>query len=279
MKLFNGLFRRSGRTGVNSAPPEKAALPETLCLTPKVGNTQGIGRRERQEDSFAIINAANIAELARHGLLAVVADGMGGLDDGKLASEATVEAFIQLFQALMDEGDIPRQLCEGVSAISDGIFERFGGNSGTTVVAVRILGDTLHWLSVGDSAIFLMRNGGVFQLNKEHTYLNELYLAQLDNEIICKERAETDVDAARLTSFVGIDKLVEIDYNLRPLYLQAGDVVLLCSDGISGVLSPPELMEAMGLEPEECCALLETLVLEKALAEQDNYTGIIISYK
>lgn len=79
--------------------------------------------------------------------------------------------------------------------------------------------------------------------------------------------------------FVGIDRLTEVDGSLRPLPLQPGDVLLLCSDGISGVLTPPELMEAMGLPPDEGCALLETLVLEKQVPAQDNYTGIIISCK
>ena len=78
---------------------------------------------------------------------------------------------------------------------------------------------------------------------------------------------------------MGIDRLTEVDGSLRPLPLQSGDVLLLCSDGISGVLTPPELMEAMRLAPDEGCALLETLVLEKQVPEQDNYTGIMISCK
>ena len=56
-------------------------------------------------------------------------------------------------------------------------------------------------------------------------------------------------------------------------------MLLLCSDGISGVLSPPELKEAMSLEPDAGCALLETMVLEKQILEQDNYTGILIAYR
>ena len=74
-----------------------------------------------------------------------------------------------------------------------------------------------------------------------------------------------------------IDRLTEVDLSLRPLELQRGDVLLLCSDGISGVLTPPELMEAMSLSPEEGCALLEQMVLEKGVPGQDNYTGVLIS--
>ena len=72
-------------------------------------------------------------------------------------------------------------------------------------------------------------------------------------------------------------ELREVDRNLRPFTLLPGDVLLLCSDGISGVLTPPELMEAMRLPPDEGCRLLETMVREKALPEQDNFTGIMIA--
>ena len=277
MGLFDGLFRRSRRTTEPQVTAQLPDHPQRRGLTFQVGNIQGVGGRERQEDSFALLHAADAGEIARRGLFAVVADGMGGLEDGKQISEGAVDTLLQLFQALNDEGDIPRQLKEGICAVSDGLFQRFAGRSGTTVVAVRIFQDSLHWVSVGDSAIYLMRGGGVFQLNQEHTYLNHLYARELEQERIDKSRAEQDEDARRLTAFVGMPQLEQVDYSLRPLPLQAGDRILLCSDGISGVLSPPELMEAMALEPDRGCSLLESMVLEKNLPEQDNYTGIIIS--
>ena len=276
MGLFDGLFRRQRRVTEDAVT---ARMDEPKSPGIRVGNVQGIGGRERQEDSFAICNAAEGEALKTQGLFAVVADGMGGMENGREASEGAVDAYVQLFRALLEEGDIPRQLREGTQAISDGIFQRFGGASGTTAVAVRLLGDSLHWLSVGDSAIFLKRGEGVFQLNREQTCLNELYLEELDQETIQKDQAEENPDARRLTNFIGIDCLGAVDQSLRPLHLQAGDVVLLCSDGISGVLTPPELKEAMGLEPQAGCQLLETMVTEKNLAQQDNYTAIMIAYQ
>ena len=245
----------------------------------QVGNVQGVGARERQEDSFAVCNASDRSALEREGFFAVVCDGMGGMDSGNEASEAAVEAFLQLFHSLLAEGDIPRQLREGTLAVSDGIFQRFRGRSGTTAVAVRIQGGGLHWISVGDSAIFLKRGECVFQLNREQTCLNDLYLREPRQEPIQKERAEGDEDARRLTAFVGIDCLGQVDQSLRPCVLRDGDVILLCSDGISGVLSPAELREAMSLPPDEGCRLLETMVQEKALPGQDNYTGVMIAWK
>lgn len=277
MGLFDGLFRRSRRTTEPQVTAQLPDHPQRRGLTFQVGNIQGVGGRERQEDSFALLHAADAGEIARRGLFAVVADGMGGLEDGKQISEGAVDTLLQLFQALNDEGDIPRQLKEGICAVSDGLFQRFAGRSGTTVVAVRIFQDSLHWVSVGDSAIFLMRNGGVFQVNREHTRLNELYLQELGREPSDKARAETDEDARRLSSFLGMGTVPEVDYNRRPFALQPGDVLLLCSDGISGVLTPSELMEAMRLPPDEGCRLLETMIQEKTLPGQDNFTGTMIS--
>ena len=276
MGMFEKLFGRQRRVTEDNATVE-LPIPRGPAL--QVGNVQGVGARERQEDSFAICNASDRSALEREGFFAVVCDGMGGMDSGNEASEAAVEAFLQLFHSLLAEGDIPRQLREGTLAVSDGIFQRFRGRSGTTAVAVRIQGGGLHWISVGDSAIFLKRGECVFQLNREQTCLNDLYLRELRQEPIQKERAEGDEDARRLTAFVGIDCLEQVDQSLRPWVLRDGDVILLCSDGISGVLSPAELREAMSLPPDEGCRLLETMVQEKALPGQDNYTGVMIAWK
>ena len=276
MGMFEKLFGRQRRVTEDNATVE-LPIPRGPAL--QVGNVQGVGARERQEDSFAVCNASDRSALEREGFFAVVCDGMGGMDSGNEASEAAVEAFLQLFHSLLAEGDIPRQLREGTLAVSDGIFQRFRGRSGTTAVAVRIQGGGLHWISVGDSAIFLKRGECVFQLNREQTCLNDLYLRELRQEPIQKERAEGDEDARRLTAFVGIDCLEQVDQSLRPWVLRDGDVILLCSDGISGVLSPVELREAMSLPPDEGCRLLETMVQEKALPGQDNYTGVMIAWK
>lgn len=271
-----GLFKLFSREKTPAPEPvQPPVLPEEGPLALQIANLQGQGERERQEDSFAIANAADAALQKSQGLLALVADGMGGMEDGKAASQWAVECFLQLFQER--EEDIPGWFYRSAHAVSDEVFRQFGGRSGTTLVSVHIQGERLHWLSVGDSGIFLSRNGGVFQLNREHTCLNRLFLQELEREVIDKERAISDPDAPRLTSFVGIDRLTEVDLSLRPMELQRGDVLLLCSDGISGVLTPPELMECMSLEPEEGCALLERMVLEKNVMGQDNYTGVLIS--
>lgn len=281
MGLFDALFRRSRPLPEEPSPPpavKEAEPPEEAGpLTLRVANLQGIGEREDQEDSFAVLNATDPAGLVSQGLFALVADGMGGMEGGKAASEWAADFFVQLFRERDRAQDIPSWFYRSAHTVSDSVFRQFGGRSGTTLAAVHILEDRLHWLGVGDSAIYLARSGGVFQLNREHTCLNQLYLQELEQPVIDKNRAELDEDARRLTSFAGINRLTEVDLNLRPLALERGDALLLCSDGISGVLTPPELKEAMTLPPEEGAALLERMVLEKGVPGQDNYTGILIA--
>lgn len=281
MGLFDALFRRSRPLPEEPPPPspvKEAEIPESAGpLAIRVANLQGIGEREEQEDSFAVLNATAPAELSSQGLFALVADGMGGMEGGRQASEWAADFFIQLFRERDPKRSVPEWFYQSAHVVSDSVYRQFGGRSGTTLVAVHLLEDRLHWLSVGDSAIYLARDGGVFQLNREHTCLNQLYLQELEQPVIDKARAEQDEDARRLTSFVGIDRLTEVDLNLRPLDLRRGDALLLCSDGISGVLTPPELLEAMSLEPKEGAELLEQMVLEKGVPGQDNYTGVLIA--
>ena len=291
MGLLKRLFGRSKPS--DSFPPDEKVQEESRAGTEpeqvreaeddyseeirlQVGNIQGVGDREQQEDSFAVLNSADPERQRSQGLLAMVADGMGGMADGKAASQLTVDVFLDRFSRWDGQLTPPEWLYGGAFAASDQVFSRSQGASGTTLIAVHIRENQMYWLSVGDSAIFLKRGEGVFQLNREHTYLNQLYARELEEETIDKDRAQNDADARRLTSCVGIDHLKEVDLNLRPWILKPGDVILLCSDGISGVLSPPELLEAMSLTPDEGCALLETMVLEKQIPEQDNYTGVMI---
>ena len=114
MKLLNRLFGRRGK----EAAPEYAPQPEVWQAAPEeeasggepvflAGNIQGLGSREAQEDSFAVRNSADPEQLESRGLFAVVADGMGGMEEGRGASETAVASFTQLFQSLLEESKTP----------------------------------------------------------------------------------------------------------------------------------------------------------------------------
>lgn len=245
----------------------------------KIANLQGVGMREYQEDSFAVINALNPFERKKNGLFAVVCDGMGGLEGGKEASEFAVEGAIQTFRSLNPEEDIGKQLVAGVSTISKTICQSCRGASGTTLVAVRILGDALHFISVGDSAILLKRDDFLIQLNADHILANTLLQQELQQERICLQNALAHEEADRLTSFVGMGELSEIDFNVRPFYLKPKDRLLLCSDGISKMLTEVELLDALKETADQAARQIEETLLAKDYAYQDNYTAIVIQVK
>lgn len=276
-----GLFRKrpsktpEGRRVTDDAKTKRSNYPRRLSY--QAANLQMIGSRERQEDSFAVLNALDVTEIIKNGLFAVIADGMGGLEDGKPASETAVAEFTGLFRKIDRNGDIPAQLLKGVYDINRKIFRQFRGRAGTTAAAVMIYDSGLYWISIGDSAIYLKRDEGIFQLNQEHTYRNQLYLSELQHETVDRKRIETDEDGARLSEFLGIDRLEEADYNKKALPLKAGDTLFLCSDGISGTLPLREMAAILSLPPTAACAELQNAILRTARPKQDNCTGIIIA--
>lgn len=272
MGLFNWHLGR--KTSEKSERREQPPVPKGL----RISNVQGIGQRERQEDSFAVLNVQDRRKREEEGLFALVADGMGGMEDGREASEFVSDSMCRFFPNLYLQEDPVQALNQQVRSVSASLFENFSGRSGSTLAAAWLQGTRLHWVSVGDSGIFLMRSGGIFQMNREHSYLNDLYLQEFAESRINRKRAEENEDAHRLTSFMGMRDMPWIDQSQLPLNLQSGDTILICSDGISGVLTPPDMLEALRLEPDQGCALLEQMLEEKNVPGQDNYTGIILKY-
>ena len=278
MALFDRLLRpKKQGVRVTEHTKTRESGRSARRLSYQAANLQMIGARERQEDSFAILNAMDVTQILQYGLFAIVADGMGGMQDGRQVSAAAVTECIGLFHSLDRGGNIPKQLYDGIHNTNACLFERFKGQGGTTAVLGLFYNEHLYWASVGDSAIYLKRGNGLFQLNKEHTYANELYLDELYKENIDKTRVEENEDGIRLSSFLGMDSLTEVDFNKRPLRLKAGDTLLFCSDGISGTLCEEEIMDALSLTPPEACACLNDGIVQKARRKQDNYTGLIIN--
>ena len=122
MGLLHNLLGRSRRVTEPSVTRELPREPGELTV--EVGNIQGVGRRERQEDSFAVVNAASPDLRRSQGLLAVVADGMGGMADGKEASQSAVEDLLARFRDCGPDTDIPAWLAESVHAVSREVFRR-----------------------------------------------------------------------------------------------------------------------------------------------------------
>lgn len=269
MNPFAGLFRRQRGRPQPSAP---------RLLTYRVANLQGLGTRARQEDSFAFGNAMDVTEIRRRGMLAVMADGMGGLADGKRVSENAVAGLLAGFNEMDRQGDLAAQLGQCVLDTSDKIYDQFQGAGGTTLVAGIFFREALYWVSVGDSFIYLKRGQKLYRLNREQNYRTQLYLECVRAGRLDPSEANADPDGHRLCQFLGKDEVDELDLSFRPLPLQNGDVLLLCSDGVGGVLDENALLECLRTgDPAQACTRIGERIQALGRRSQDNYTALVVA--
>lgn len=244
-----------------------------------IGKLHEQGAREEQQDCFGVSDEAMVGT---RGLLAVVADGMGGLQNGGEVSETVVEAVLDAF--MMYQGQCtPEQLLLLLARRAvDSVHELLGApgfvKSGSTLVMGIVRYNMFSFFSVGDSHVYLYRQGVLTQLNREHIYRNKLALDAINGEIPLQE-VYADSRGGSLTSFLGMDTLMHIDMPAEPVRLFPGDKLLLASDGVYNALSGQELAESLDAEPEEAAERLRQTIQEKAYDNQDNYTAVVIGYE
>ncbi|MGJ5817857.1 PP2C family protein-serine/threonine phosphatase [Paludibaculum fermentans] len=246
------------------------------------GNAQHVGRREYQQDAFGFSNPFDEAFTAHAGLLAVVADGMGGLEHGEAASRAAVQGFLDAYRLKTPEESIAQALDRGVHNAQQAVLAvqkqlALEMQCGTTLVATVWFQNQLQWVAVGDSALYLCRQGQWTRLNDLHTYGRHLDSRAAFGEIT-REQAQADPQREALTSYLGISELTEIDRSIRPITVVEGDWVLLSSDGLYKSLSLLEVPEALQGSIQERCDTLLNAVLSRNLHEQDNVTVVALAY-
>ena len=251
-------------------------LPLELPPELSVFGAQIVGRRENQQDSYAVMGD-------EQNLLCVVADGMGGLQNGAEISGIVSYVFKENYNKLATMSYPEVELLHIVRSANEqaqSYIESIDGQpSGSTLVATYIKDAKLHFVSVGDSRIYLMRNKKLIQLTREHIYAYELDHRMVNGEV-SEEEALSHRERKSLTSYIGMGDLRHIDRNLEPLTLQKEDVILLASDGVFGTLSDEEMIAAMNvLTPQEAVKCLMNLVNEKAKVRQDNATAVVVFYK
>lgn len=241
------------------------------------GNAQHIGRRESQQDSFGFSDPSNAAFVAHGGLVAVVADGMGGLEQGAQASTIAIRAFLDAYAQKTSGESIATALARSLQSANLAVLQ-IGADCGTTLVAAVLHDRTLHWVSVGDSALYLYREGDLALLNQPHVYASELD-AQAQAGHITPEQASAHPMREALTSYVGHASLPRVDSNIRPFHLDEDDCILLASDGLSKVLSEPEIAANMRGTFQERCEQLVASVLSRDIPGQDNITVVALGLK
>ena len=252
-------------------PTPSADAPWTGSVTVEKLHEQGA--RPGQQDCFFVSPAEESA-----GLLAVVADGMGGLSDGDKVSQAAVSAMAQgFYHAQGTPQQVLIQLAEQAnSAVNRLLGEDGVYRSGSTLTAGLIRDGGFHYLSIGDSRICLYRRGILYQLNREHVYRNELYIGYVNGEETLEE-AVSHPKAAGLSSFLGMGRLKYIDLPAEPVTIRPGDRFILMSDGVYNALTPQELTAALSQETGQTAQALDSAIRAKGYQNQDNYTAVILN--
>lgn len=237
-----------------------------------IGNSQAKGSRKVQEDSFSTIENEN-------GIIAIVADGMGGLEYGKIASSTAVKMFIEEFTKEYEMHDVEKFLINTAYTANENIVNMANGRKiGTTVVASVIKDSILHWISIGDSRIYLLRKGELIKLNKEHTYESVLKDRYESGEI-SKNEVQKHPQKEFLTSYIGYDEFHEVEYSKQSIQLIKGDKVILMSDGIYKSMPEVEIKEILQKKnnPDKICEVITEKIERKKIVNQDNMTIIIMA--
>lgn len=238
-----------------------------------IGNAQIIGTREKQDDSFA-------TEVKDYGIMAIVADGIGGYVNGNLASRITVETYLDEFQKRDVTANISYYFQSSAILSNERIRDEFGeAKGGTTVVGVVIDKHNLYWTSVGDSNIAVYRDGRLITVNRKENmknWLEDQYFAGA----IAREDAMGNAYDKRLVNYIGYDGFKKADESDRPIRLQRKDKVLLYSDGVE-VLSQIELEKILTkrISAQKTADTIMHAIECKNVRNKDNATIIILRMK
>lgn len=237
------------------------------------------GRREQQDAVEISLTRAQGGERA----VAVLCDGMGGLQEGGQASKITAGRLRACLAGDFAAETLSEAVCECLSetdSLISNICDEAGNNvrAGTTAITAAVENGVLFWSSVGDSRIYFLREEKLAQLSRDHNYLLELNKKVMTGELT-QEQAETDKKREALISYVGIGGLPLVDHNGSGNKIMSGDMILLCSDGLYKALTDAEISHISQQLAGDVQAIAKRLVSEAIHmggARQDNTTVAII---
>lgn len=241
--------------------------------TVSAGCVQHQGAREYQEDS---VGFTPVDGDPMDGFLAVVADGMGGMASGSFVSGWTVR---RMLEAEIGSGQTPvyQQLTEAARRIS-GEIAAGGSRGGSTMAAVFLDRSGVHICSVGDSRVYLQRGGVLTQLTEDGDYMNVLLGRVINGELTMVQAAE-DSEKDSLTQFMGGGVNIQPDVNVIPIRPEAGDRLLICSDGVYNALSDKTLMQSLTLTAAGAAEDIMGRVLARGFSNQDNLTAAVLEFR
>jgi protein phosphatase len=232
------------------------------------GNTDVGVVRSGNEDSFLLDCAKG---------LFIVADGMGGHAAGEVASEMAVHIVAKELGSLrgLSDGEAAARMRAAIRKANAAIFDRTLAEHdkrgmGTTATVMVLFSRRYLIGQVGDSRAYLLREGELLQLTKDHSYVQE----QVDAGLLTPEQARTHPYSNVITRCVGANEDVAPDVYFGNL--EQGDVVLLASDGLTGMLEDNQIATIMGAEENPEGAVNKMIADANRRGGLDNITAIVV---
>lgn len=232
-------------------------------------------QRQNNEDATGYWEPKTDDEFQQKGRLAVVADGMGGYEGGQEASRLAVETIEDIYGKEAAKG--PRDaLLKGFRIAHERIREfadahpEFQG-MGTTCTALALNDLSLYFAHVGDSRLYLVRDGNILRLTRDHSYVGRL----VESGVLRSDEAEHHPQRHILTAALGAGSDVAADSPTNPLALENGDILILCTDGLWSLVQEAEMLSIVtSRDASSACA--ELVKLARQRSGPDNITVQIL---
>ena len=230
-----------------------------------------IGRRRDMNQDYMYTSTTPVGSLPN---LFVVADGMGGHNAGEYASRFTVDKMVEVISQNRQQEPVAA-MKEALKEANSQLLEEAGADPsksgmGTTVVAATVIGDLLHVANIGDSRLYVIDHEAIRQITRDHSLVEEMVrLGEMD-----KAAAKVHPDKNIITRAIGVTRELAVDFfevELRP-----GDMILLCSDGLTNMVEDEEIKEIV-LEQKNIVEKAEKLInTANENGGKDNITVVLI---
>jgi len=253
-----------------------------------------VGRtREHNEDAFVVADLARgeplhfdhmrTERVSERGTLFMVADGMGGAAAGEIASEMAVEVVLQQMRRRWRDGTTVEPVAfvgtlKSATEVANATIHHYAADHpelrgmGTTATIAGLLGDTLYLAQVGDSRAYLVRDGVAIQITKDQSLMQKL----IEAGEITVEEAEMSDRRNIILQALGPEPNVKID--LTHQRVRRDDVLVLCSDGLSGLVKPEQIARAVTEEASPELAAERLVDLANASGGPDNITVVVARF-
>jgi PPM family protein phosphatase len=231
--------------------------------------------RLNNEDTCGHLVPEDAAGLAEQGAVFVVADGMGGHRGGEIASRIAVRTILAFYSANTDD-DRAQALARAFREANKTIIQESVADSalfgmGTTCTALALHDGLAYYAHVGDSRAYLFRHGILTQITHDHSIVGEM----VRSGIITDEDARHHPKRNVITKSLGAQEDTVPDVAATPIRLEAGDIFMICSDGLTTYLSDEDISGAMApRDPDGACKEMVKLANERG--GRDNITVQVI---